>query len=147
MASSQDKTEIYEKLNIPKGYIKPTGMMLLYPVISAKYHRESFYNLLMNKNASFDELDFCSIEKQVSKDTCPAFIMHTSNDEIVDIKNTLVLANALTENNIKFEMHIYPDAPHGIALGNEITKCGVDKWCNSSIAEWVKHAAKWAENV
>lgn len=132
---------------MPKGYIKPTGMMLLYPVISAKYHRKSFYNLIMNKEASLDEIDLCSIEKHVSEDTCPTFILHTSNDEIVDVKNSLVLANALSENNIKYEMHIYPDAPHGIALGNEITKCGVDKWLNSSISEWVKYAAKWAEGL
>ena len=44
-------------------------------------------------------------------------------------------------------MHIYPDAPHGVALANKITRCEVEKWCNSSIAEWVKNAVDWAENL
>ena len=44
-------------------------------------------------------------------------------------------------------MHIYPDAPHGIALANNITECGVLGWKNDSIAEWVRLAAKWAEQL
>ena len=73
------------------------------------------------------------------------FIMHTSNDQIVNIKNSICLANALAEQEIKFEMHIYPDAPHGVALGNEITRCGNEKWCDNSFAKWVMQATEWAE--
>ena len=75
------------------------------------------------------------------------FILHTSNDEIVDVRNSLCLANALKEKEIQFEMHIYPDAPHGVALGNEITRCGRDKWCNNAIAKWVENAAEWAQKL
>ena len=137
------KQEIYDKIDMPFGYNKPTGVMLIYPVISAEYHKLSFDNLFMNT----DYTDIADIEKNVSKNTCPAYILHTSNDEIVDVRNSLTLANALATNNIKFEMHIYPDAPHGIALANEITKCGVEKWCNPSIATWVDNAVKWADNL
>jgi len=44
-------------------------------------------------------------------------------------------------------MLIYPDAPHGVALGNEITKCDTEKWCNPAIAKWIEQAVAWAENV
>lgn len=44
-------------------------------------------------------------------------------------------------------MHIYPDAPHGIALANEITACNNEKWCDPAIAEWVRHAAVWAKSI
>lgn len=137
------KQEIYDKIDMPFGYNKPTGVMLIYPVISAEYHKLSFDNLFMNT----DYTDIADIEKNVSKNTCPAYILHTSNDEIVDVRNSLTLANALATNNIKFEMHIYPDAPHGIALANEITKCGVEKWCNPSISKWIENAVAWANSL
>lgn len=141
------KEENYSETNMPYGYNKPAGMMLIYPVISAKYHTMSFENLLMEKPAAEDKLQMCSIENWVSDQSAPAYILHTANDEIVDVRNSLTLANALATKGIKFEMHIYPDAPHGVALGNEITQCGVEKWCNPSIAKWVPNAVEWAKNV
>lgn len=142
-----DKKEIYEKIDMPYGYNKPAGMMLIYPVISAEYHKRSFQNLLMEENFSLEEIKECSIENHIGENACPAYIMHISNDEKVDVKNSLVLAEKLSLNNIKFEMHIYPDAPHGVALGNKITMCGIKKFDNVSIAEWVKNAVRWAETV
>ncbi len=141
------KKEIYEAVDMPYGYNKPAGMMLMYPVISAEFHCFSFENLLMEENPLEEKLHMCSIENHISEDICPAFIMHTSNDQKVDVRNSLVLAERLAENNIKFEMHIYPDAPHGVALGNEITMCGVEKFNNPSIAEWVKNAVVWAKSI
>lgn len=92
-------------------------------------------------------IKMCSIENCVDENSSPAYILHTSNDEVVDVRNSLALANALADKHIEFEMHIYPDAPHGVALGNEITKCNVEKWCNSAIAKWVDNAVEWAENL
>lgn len=139
--------EIYTEVNMPFGCNKPAGMMLIYPVISYKYHDFSFHNLLMDETPSAQKTDECSIENCVSDKTVPAFILHSSNDEIVDVRNSLTLADALAKNGIQFEMHIYPDAPHGVALGNEITKCSVDKWCNPAIAKWVENAAVWAKGL
>ncbi len=141
-----DKKEIYDVLDMPNGYNKPKGMMLIYPVISAKYHGFSFDNLL-GKDKTEESLKMCSIENCINENSSPAFIMHTSNDEVVNVSNSLTLANALADKKMKFEMHIYPDAPHGVALGNEITKCGVEKWCNPSIAKWVDNAVEWADNL
>lgn len=142
-----DMKDIYKKIDMPIGYNKPTGMILMYPVISYKFHNITFENLLNSKNPSKAELTMCSIEKYVSKQSSPAYIVHTSNDQVVDVRNSLTLANAMAEKGITFELHIYPDAPHGIALGNEITKCGEEKWCNQSIALWVNNAILWIENL
>lgn len=141
------KKEIYDAIDMPYGYNAPKGMMLIYPVISAAYHEMSFNNLFSTDKLSDTQSEASSIEKNVTDKTVPAYILHTSNDQIVDVKNSLTLADALSTNGIKFEMHIYPDAPHGVALGNEITKCGEEKWCNSAISEWIKNAAVWAENL
>ena len=141
------RPEITEALGIPHGYNKPTGMMLIYPVISAEFHKLSFDNLLQDEKDNAEMLKICSIENNVDENSAPAFIMCTSNDQTVDVRNSLAIANKLADKGIKFELHIYPDGPHGVALGNEITKCGVDKWCNPAIAKWVENAAYWAENL
>ena len=124
--------------------LKPNGMMLIYPVISPGFHLPSFENLLMGK-VTDEKLAECSIDNNIDENSSPAFIMHSSNDQIVNVRNSLCLANALADKGIKFEMHIYPDAPHGIALSNEITKCGNEKWVDDSIAKWVQSAVEWAE--
>lgn len=141
------REEIYNEIDMPKGYNKPAGMMLIYPVISPEYHVVSFDNLLMDGKDSAEKRKNCSIENCVDEKSSPAYIVHTSNDQVVDVRNSLALADSLAEQGIKFELHIYPDGPHGVALGNEITRCGVDKWCNPAIAKWVENAVYWAENL
>lgn len=138
------RPEIYDAVDMPHGYNKPNGMMLIYPVISPGFHLPSFENLLMGK-VTDEKLAECSIDNNIDENSSPAFIMHSSNDQIVNVRNSLCLANALADKGIKFEMHIYPDAPHGIALANEITKCGNEKWVDDSIAKWVQSAVEWAE--
>lgn len=144
-----DNDEVKNAINAPYGYNKPTGAMLIYPVISSEEFGEksSFKNLLGCDNPSKEELDRCSIEKHVSENSSPVFILHTSNDEIVNVKNSLVLADAYADLNMKFELHIYPDAPHGVALGNKVTGIGNSKYINASIEKWVENAVFWAENL
>lgn len=157
-----NRKEIYDAVDMPYGYNKPRGIMPIYPVISASVSEEkrgflcenigkkiggTFLNLLCNNNPTAEELKDCSVENFVTQESSPAYIVHTSNDEIVNVNNSLLLAGAYAAAGVKFELHIYPDAPHGVALGNEITKCGVEKWCNKAIAKWIEQAAFWAENV
>lgn len=62
---------------------------------------------------------FFSAELNVTPDTPPAFIWHTANDGLVPVENSLLLAGALSRSGVPFEMHIYPDGPHGIGLGED----------------------------
>ena len=142
--------EIYEATGMPYGYNKPTGTMLIYPVISgvAEFsHVGSFRNLIGVEEPSEEQKRMCSIEQNVDERTAPAYILHTSNDQVVDLRHSLLLASAFKEAGKEFEMYIYPDAPHGVALGNRITKCGNEKYDNPCIAKWVENAAAWADSL
>ena len=144
------RDEIYENIDMPFGYNKPKGMILCYPVISADENIRnfgSFQNLLCTDTPSSEELDYVSIENWIDEKSAPCFIMHTSNDRTVNVGNALAIANAYAKKGMTFELHIYPDAPHGVALGNEITKCGEKKWCNESISKWVENAVLWIDNI
>ena len=140
-----DKKEIYDEIDMPYGYNKPDGMMLIYPVLSDHYG--SFQNLFMKETPTDEEMAISNPDNYVSEDSSPAFIVHTSNDQVVPVMNAISFANKLAEKKIKFELHIYPDGPHGVALGNDITRCGVPKWEDASIAKWVENAVYWAKKI
>ena len=140
--------EVQNSINMPYGYNKPKGVMMIYPVVSSADfgHLGSFKNLTGSDNPDEQQLAAVSLEKQVDEDSAPAFIMHTVTDEIVNVQNSLALGEAYAKAGKKFELHIYPNAPHGVALGNEITRCGCDAYVDKSIAKWVEQAAEWADN-
>ena len=144
------KQEIYDAIDMPYGYNKPAGMMLIYPVITGLYdwaHQGSFVNLLGTQEPSEEQLRATSLEENVDARSVPLYLVHTSNDQVVNIRHALYMANAYTEAGLTFEMHVYPDAPHGVALGNAITKCGCEKYDNPAIAKWVENAVEWAKSV
>lgn len=142
--------QIYEAIDMPLGYVKPTGVMLIYPVVSAVEpysHFGSSRNLLANENPDEKERESVSIEKHVDADSAPAFIVHTSNDQIVDVRNSLTLGAAYREAGLKFELHVFPDGRHGWGLGNAITAVGRENYIIPAAAEWVRMASAWADGI
>lgn len=142
--------EVYEATGMEYGYNKPKGMMLAYPVISGDpsfSHPGSFKNLLGEENPTSEQLSRVSIENNVDEKSVPMYVMHTSNDASVPVKNALAIANAYAEAGKTFELHIYPDAPHGVALGNAITGGARPEHINPCIEKWIENAVKWAEQL
>lgn len=137
--------EVLKSVPMPYGYNKPRGVMLIYPVIDD--HMWSFCNLWCTDTPTEEQFDAVRISHHVDADSAPAFIMHTFNDQTVDVRNSLALAMAYTNAKIPYEMHIYPDAPHGAALANPITAGKTAKFNNPAIAEWVRLAANWANTL
>ena len=131
---------IKKELGLKRGECKPNGMILAYPVITCdeKGHKGSFDNLVGAGDKSLYQK--LSAEKQVSKNTPPAFIWHTFNDGTVPVENSLLFAAALAENNIPFELHIFSDGVHGLSLCTEVTKV-VNKRCEV----WMDLCLKWIE--
>ena len=144
------RQEIYDAVDMPYGYNKPTGMMLIYPVVSGSCqwgHKGSFHNLLGTDAPTEAQLKNVSLDEWVDEKSVPLYLVHTSNDQVVNIMNAVALAGAYARLGKQFEMHVYPDAPHGVALGNDITECGQPKWNNAYIAKWVENAANWAKEI
>ena len=63
------------------------------------------------------------------------------------MQNSLSLATAYSNAGVDFELHIFPHAPHGVSLGNEITSLGETVWEDPMIARWVEMAAYWADKI
>ncbi len=133
----------------PEGIGRPNGMILSYPVISAgeKAHKGSIDNLCGDENASAEERAVFSLENQVDKTTPPAFIWHTFSDNCVPVENSLYFATALRENNIPFEMHIYPDGWHGLALATPETLGGKKEPFSDHVSTWFELSVDWTDTV
>lgn len=139
--------EIYDAVPMEFGYNKPAGVIPVYPVISCYEfgHMGSTVNMCGSENPTGEERKKCSLEFHVDERTVPMFLVHTATDTTVPVKNSFVMAQALSENNIPFELHIFENAPHGMALGNEITECGNELFNQPSLASWVASAAEWTK--
>ena len=128
---------------------RPTGVVLCYPVISSSNigHMGSFSNLLRSQAPDAAALERFSLEKHVGAHTSPAFIMHTYDDDLVPVENSLLMAQAYAQAHRPFEMHIYPHGPHGIALANKVTWGGNPDMVCPAAARWVSDSVEWMKTV
>lgn len=123
---------------------RPDATVLCYPVITNKPCRHKGSMLVLNGYVDDEEgMDRFSVENYVNADTAPAFMWHTANDPVVPVENSLVYAAKLSEHKIPFELHIYPQGPHGLALCDEETYVGNPAYNSPYCQGWIDLAIKW----
>lgn len=134
--------------DIPTRMGRPDGTVLCYPVItSGDYaHRGSMLRLTHEGSSAEEQARF-SLENFVNQDTAPAFLWHTANDPAVPSMNSLLYASAMAKCGVPYELHIYPDGVHGLALCDERTWDGVPALINEVASDWIHHALRWAKNL
>ena len=122
-AGTHFRREVIE--NKEKVSLRPNFMVLVYPVISFSddiTHAGSRKNLL-GPSPSAAQVRLYSNELQVTPQTPPAFLVHTGDDSKVPVQNSIRFYEALHNNAVPAELHIYPKGEHGFALGAPI-----DNW-------------------
>ncbi|MES1218580.1 MAG: alpha/beta hydrolase [Bacteroidota bacterium] len=128
-AASKDSIEQFSS--------RPDFMALIYPVISMTkeiMHKGSRNNLIGEKPTD-DLAKLYSNELQVTKQTPPAFLIHAADDKAVPVENSLLFFQALKDNNVPVEMHIYPTGGHGFGLA--IGKGYLETWTDRYI-DWLR---------
>lgn len=98
---------------------RPDFMVLVYPVISlagAHAHTGSRFNLL-GKDADPKLVEYLSNEKQVTAQTPPTFLVHTTEDTAVPPENSILFYQALGRAKVPAEVHVYEKGRHGLGLG------------------------------
>lgn len=115
---------------------RPDFSILAYPVINCTEewrHKGSCRNLLGGDNPDPALARLLSNEMQVTKDTPPTFLFHTTDDQSVPVENALAYYAALRKHGVEAEMHIFEHGRHGVGLAG-------DNWILSS---WSDLLAKW----
>jgi acetyl esterase/lipase len=123
---------------------RPDFLVLAYPVVSMEpgvTHGGSRKNLLGDKP---DEklVELYSNEKQVSKDTPPTFLFHTSADTAVVPENAVRFYLACKKAGVPVEMHVYEKGKHGVGLGRDPKWTGGEK----SVETWPDRLGEWMKS-
>ena len=115
---------------------RPNLMILVYPVITMKQqtHAGSKKNLL-GPDPAPDLVNLLSNEEHVTKETPPAFLVHTTTDAGVPVENSLVFVMALRKAGVQFELHLYERGPHGFGLGKK----------DPILATWPGRCSDWLQ--
>lgn len=119
---------------------RPDFMILLYPVITFEgpaAHSGSRRNLL-GKNPSQELVDFYSTQKQVTANTPPTLLIHSSDDQSVPVQNSLLFYEACLEHKVEVEMHLYPYGGHGFSLA--LSQGG-------RLASWPDRCVDWIKEL
>lgn len=117
---------------------RPNASILCYPVIDMlNYRHDGSKCNLLGARPKYADLEYMSLYKQITDDTPPAFLWHTSNDAVVPVENSLMYANALAAHNIQFELHVFPQGPHGMGLAED----------DVQVCQWTKALDIWLENL
>jgi acetyl esterase/lipase len=117
---------------------RPDFAILIYPVISMikpETHSGSRINLLGSNPDTLQIIRF-SNQLQVTRDTPPVFLVHSTDDRSVPVVNSLGFYQACVKNNVTAEMHIFQQGGHGYGLAKEKPDEG----------QWPELCLKWMKN-
>ncbi|WP_077622431.1 alpha/beta hydrolase [Sediminibacillus massiliensis] len=150
-----DKPIMYEYFNEKPDMFKPAAAILGYTLSDyllmrslpkspddQKLFEVSNLALTGNKHPDDETLKEVSPALHVSESTPPMFLWATSEDTLVPAQHTLKMANALADQKIPYEVHIYEKGPHGLSLSNQATaqaKSQIDQ----DAARWIIEAESW----
>lgn len=130
--------------NAPKN--QPNALILAYPVItSAEFTHAGSMLHLLGADASGQKKEEMSLEKQVTSQTPPTFLWHTVTDPVVPVENSLLFAGALREQDVPFELHIYPNGPHGLSLAT--TETDDSRGTDPHVATWMSLCISWLKGL
>lgn len=149
IATSWHLPYLSELLGDENDLFRPNAVLLSYAVVTGfeNAHVSSF-DTLLGVDRTQEETRSASLEYLVSEKTVPCFLWHTAEDDSVPVQNSLLFAQALSDHNISYELHIFPRGKHGISRANWETS---PDWSNGEynrpyVARWVGFSVKWLEN-
>ena len=142
-------SEIMERSGCFKGENKPNALMLIYPVISTSWMENgNALPRLMGNNDFETTYKKLNLQANVTKDTPPAFLCHTVRDGGVPCEDSIRFASAMIETGVPCELHLFPNGPHGMALGTpETAYKDYETKGDVSFAQWPGLAIHWLKRL
>ena len=135
-ASTLYDEKVYDLEDDKEISARPDYSVLVYPVITMgrETHWGSRENLI-GKNPSQELVDKYSTEKQINKNTPPAILIHSSDDRVVPVANSIMYYQSLVANKVDAEMHIFNTGGHGYGMRK---KSETVQYWPDNLAHWLK---------
>ncbi|GGN92830.1 alpha/beta hydrolase [Saccharibacillus kuerlensis] len=120
---------------IERGSSRPDLLMLCYPVITLHepYTHAGSRIALLGADASSEQIEALCSERNVTSDTPPTFLWHTSEDGLVPVENSLLFASALGRSGVPFDLHVYALGGHGMGMAEG----------DNHVRRWTEECASW----
>jgi acetyl esterase/lipase len=114
---------------------RPDFVVLQYPVITMRdpFVHAGSRHALLGDHPPAELVDRLSLEHQVTRQTPPAFLVHTQEDASVPADNSILFYQALRAAGVSAEMHLYEKGPHGFGI-----KPGL-----GPTSDWPKRCEEW----
>jgi acetyl esterase/lipase len=116
--------------------VRPDFMLLIYPVISFRVGEATLKGIrekLLGASASEAMIDDYCLEKQVSTETPPTFMIFTGDDFLTP-EQGIVFYQALQKHKVPSEFHLYEKGGHGY---------GITKKNRGRVEGWDKEMEGW----
>ena len=95
---------------------------------------------IASEDATREELIRMTPQLNVSFQTPPFFLWMTGKDQIIPRGPLYEMADALEIYDIPYELHLFPDGPHGVGLADGTNKFGK---ADPHTARWNELACEW----
>lgn len=114
---------------------RPDFLVLIFPVITMQppFGHGTSVDSLLGKNPTAELRHHLSVDEQVTKETPPTFLVHSTADTTVPVENSLLFFAAMRRAKAPIEMHLYPLGPHGSGMDPKL----------GPTSEWPKHCDSW----
>ncbi|WP_119327121.1 alpha/beta hydrolase [Companilactobacillus musae] len=138
-------SKLREKYQLNQYIGEHAGLILGYPVIDMTV-KGSFPNDDKILHEISEDRTFWKAQDLLNKNSKPAFVWQTRTDDLVDVINSLMYVEKMTQLGLSAEYHMFGSGIHGLALGTYVTKKpGKDKYLNAWTAKWIELALNWLE--
>ena len=117
---------------------------LIHPLMGIPINEiwENHYLALMGtKKPTMEQLEKHNNSNFINANTPPTFLWHTTDDELVSVKNTLHYAQGLLNKNIIFDLHIFQGGSHGLSL------CSDEDLNTKHISTWIDLVDTWFKSI
>jgi dipeptidyl aminopeptidase/acylaminoacyl peptidase len=109
--------------------------MLIYPVITLTpptAHAGS-RNALLGAKATPEQVRQMSVENRVGPNTPPTLLVHSQDDGLVPVDNSILFFQALTRAHVPAEMYLFEHGGHGMGMSSG----------QGTASLWPKRAEEW----
>ncbi len=152
-----DKPIMRAPFGVEAADLKPAATILAYTLSDYMFMKEAYLKMDAAGKGLFDLvnlaftgtkdpddalLDAISPARHVDANTPPMFLWSTFRDGLVPIRHTTLLADALAQADVPFEVHIFEDGDHGLSLADQSTATDRTQ-IDPDAAKWASLAEAW----